>query len=353
MKSFITKIFAFIFIGLVLICIEIILPYNIATFRVWESLNVRIYPILYGCFYPNKVIEMKESSDLTHHTDYETKTKVVWKTDKLGYRNDSLNSNPDILIVGDSNIVGSSLTQDSTITNLIMQYSEKSAYNVSSVHFESIVKILNDGVIKPPKMLVLSYFERDLPFMRSFDPNSKSNFIKKTAVKYPLVSTIFTQVDRIYKMNLLNFLKARAIGSKGNGIQSPINKEWFFFQGKSAYIESDSINVNKVVALIKDYSDFCRSRKIRFVFMPVPNKETLYFDYVPFESQPKFLEIVLAKLDSLGIENINLLSKYNQAKSSSIQVFHKNDTHWNVEGCRIGAKSIIEKFNSGIKSHQN
>ena len=93
-----------------------ILPIDFFTFRIWESLLATPYRYP-GVFYPNMhVIKEHEYGDryrILAPQDNKSK-KVEWWTDSYGYRNRpelaKLNKY-DAVILGDSNIVGSSLDQ--------------------------------------------------------------------------------------------------------------------------------------------------------------------------------------------------------------------------------------------------
>ena len=58
-----------------------------------------------GSYYPNKILEMNEFGDLGHHTDYKVVKKVIWKTDKLGFRNSNSIDSSSIYLIGDSFLV--------------------------------------------------------------------------------------------------------------------------------------------------------------------------------------------------------------------------------------------------------
>ena len=71
---------------------------------------------------------MVEEGDLAHHTKYSIDKNVFWKTDRLGYRNTSYISNPDILLIGGSNIVGSSLSQEETLASRLIDMTDLKLY---------------------------------------------------------------------------------------------------------------------------------------------------------------------------------------------------------------------------------
>ncbi|TXE17119.1 hypothetical protein ES692_10700 [Psychroserpens burtonensis] len=61
-----------------------------------------------------------------------------WITDKLAYRNNTFIKKADLLLIGDSFIVGSSIAQDSTLTNLIKKINSKVS-NIAPAGFDEFV----------------------------------------------------------------------------------------------------------------------------------------------------------------------------------------------------------------------
>ncbi|MDI7259530.1 MAG: hypothetical protein QME90_06390, partial [Thermodesulfobacteriota bacterium] len=88
MKKILFKSALFLLPFFLSIFIELfILPIDLFTFRVWESLVVRKYRnILAGPFYPNMEITKIEEGDLAHHTRFAVKKEVQWITDRYGFR---------------------------------------------------------------------------------------------------------------------------------------------------------------------------------------------------------------------------------------------------------------------------
>lgn len=120
-----------------LIILELfILPIDFFTFRVWESLlsSPYRYP---GVFYPNMhVIKNHEYGDRYRILDPQDNKfkKVEWWTDSYGYRNRpelAKLKKYDAVILGDSNIVGSSLDQKNTLSEVLSASGGINAYSYS------------------------------------------------------------------------------------------------------------------------------------------------------------------------------------------------------------------------------
>ncbi len=92
------------------------------------------------------------------------KKSELWITDEIGYRNNKFIEDPDVLLIGDSFILGSSLSQDSTLTNLLMakfNYKLK-FYNLAPASFIDFKVLFDNKIIKKPKLIIFSMGERDM-----------------------------------------------------------------------------------------------------------------------------------------------------------------------------------------------
>ncbi len=340
MKKFVVRTLLSVFFPLIILAgTEILLPLNTFTFRAWESLIVKTSEVFYGTFYYEKKLEMTEQGDLAHHTKFAVEKKVKWQTDKLGFRNDVFKKNPEILLIGDSFIAGSALSQENTLSELINIKTGKSVYSTAPYGLNTLFKMFNDGTLEKPDILIMSYVERNI---KDFGPLPCTN--SKTFMKDLQLNGIFKffaeQFDKVSKLSSLNYLKARLSGSTGRGKQSPVNENFFFFEGKDAFISPDS--AEKCAELILSYQNYFKSIGIDFIFIPLPNKETVYYELVPFEKQPDFLDSLHFYLTKKGVRTINTKELFDFWKNEGAELYHSDDTHWNKNAANILSDEIIE-----------
>ncbi len=133
-----------------------------------------------------------------------------------------------------------------------------------------------------------------------------------------------------------------------NAEQSEINKKMFFLNGKD---QADYMtNLITVAEVIESYKNFCDSLGIGFLFLPLPDKETVYYDLVPFKEQPNYLFELDAELKTRNISTINSLNAFNRyrQKNNSL-IYHLDDTHWNSKGVNIIAEEIIKEIRTNKK----
>lgn len=356
-KNYPTKYLLFFLPFIAAICLELfIFPIHRFTFRVWESLAVkRSFGILKGQFYPNMEVEKIEEGDLAYYTQCAVKKTVWWVTDKYGYRkaNVLLDKHP-IVIVGDSNIAGSSLSQEELLSEVLEKKLRQSVYPLAGERLRALFK--HDLISRNlPDIVVLAGVERELP--ESLPPLTHKDLrtpssLEKAMRKLRLNSAlqnIAIVIDRIFKANMLNYLRARINRSSpskcggSTGMECPI----FFLQGASINVSASPKRIEKAAERIKAYDNFLKTRGIRFIFLPVPNKETIHYQYLK-TNRPDFLERLAEKLQELNIEVINTQKIFdNYYQETGAMLYHTDDSHWNALGVEIIAeqleKQIIER----------
>lgn len=322
--------------------------------------------ILPGKFYPNIEITKVEEGDLAHHTKFTHRKKVKWFTDQYGYRKQNTNQNKhEVVIIGDSNIAGSGLTQEEILSEVLEKKLQESVYPMSPASLNTFLK---EGRFKkdPPDIVIISSVERfifDLPPPK--DPSRKMSSRLEThlrEIRYRLkdeftrnrfIQCLGVCLDRLYKANMLQYLRAslRRIGTSqseevpSNSVPSK-NGPVFFLQGPDANKDVPKDRFDKAVQIIKAYDELLRSKGIRFIFLPIPEKENIYYASL-HTKRPVFLEQLISTLRKMGVETVDTQSAFEDAFQKGILLYHANYTHWNENAVRIAAdllaKMIQEK----------
>lgn len=346
MNKFLKKLICFILIPIsILWIVEIFcLPINYFSHRNWEAMLLQSKIPIYGPCFPNVDIQSVEQGDLAYRTEFAIDKKVIWKTDKLGFRNEKVMSEPDVLVIGDSFIAGSSLSQEQTFTDELSKVFQGKfkIYNFAPSSFSYWVRLMDQGTIKKPKYVIFSIVERNIPELYV---NTKINYGSyrervKCKIREIGLAPIIERLTRFYS---LKWMTSRIRNNKGIGIQSEINKKMFFLQGKSVEGRNED-DVQKTVEAIVSYKKYCDSIGVKFLFLPMPNKETVYYDLVPLSRQPDFLFKVNFLLDQKGIPTINTLAIYNKSKQSDKFLYQLDDTHWNNYGVCVVAEAVKSRL---------
>lgn len=136
-----------------------VLPIDFFAFRVWEAAlaSPARYP---GPYYPNlHVLKEKEYGDYYRVGERLKKHKPVeWYTDNFGWRNrPSVEQSPqyDVVLLGDSNIVGSYLDQKDTLSEVLMRNAFGAAYSYAYAHDHISLAFSDERLLaKSPKLFV-------------------------------------------------------------------------------------------------------------------------------------------------------------------------------------------------------
>ena len=350
-KNFLRKLSYFILIPFIILgIIDAFLPITFFTHRHFEAISFQSGIPSKTKFYPLISSQMFAVGDLCHHTPFEVYKYERWVTDKLGYRNEKFIRKADILFLGDSFFQGSGLSQEETISEQVNRKSTKhwSTYSMAPSDINVFLRLLEERVISKPKILVFSCVERNIPSKIENDFNKKNGNLRNVLKSVFSYHNMNVYLDKALKHYSLLWLKARLSESKGLGKQSPIRKEMFFLKGKNQKYPLE--NIPNTLKILKSYKKLCDSLDISFLFVPMPNKETVYFNYVPFMKQPDYLLKLNTLLLKDSIETINTLSIYNNyLKHSKRLVYHTDDTHWNKNGVALISNAIIEKISTNSK----
>ncbi|OJU47069.1 MAG: hypothetical protein BGN96_06180 [Bacteroidales bacterium 45-6] len=342
MKHFLIKISLFFLIPTIgIILCSLFLPIDTLAYRPWEGLRYSKAQTD-SPFYPNSFVSMNSVGDLCHHTENAVMKQEQWQTDELGFRNNKYIKNPDILIIGDSFVAGTGLTQANTLCNQLIALSgDTKVYNIAPSSMSEFDNLLQTGKLGKPKLLVFSIVERNVPenIQQHHSANSKpekmKDFISSNALEVCM--------DKIAKSTLLNWIKARALRQGGNGIRSTNHSNMYFLQGAKQRHKKDDL-ASTTAALIS-YKQYCDSLGVKFLFLPIPDKETVYHELVPIVRQSDYLLQLDSLLSVRGIPSINCLKVYNDyRKTDSSLLYHLDDTHWNSRAVTIIAKEIVKQM---------
>jgi hypothetical protein len=320
------------------------LPINAFTFRAWETLGVANLH-LPGPFYPNQDLDMMSAGD--QQPRIKTK-RVRFITDKYGFRNRPERSdlNHDIVVIGDSNIAGSHIDQENTISEVLERKCNCSVYNYAYVLPRNILSFFNDPrfIKNPPKYLV---FE-----MRRGDVNTKvleeiptcdnsRTALANTWDAYScrdlswldhLIGKIPTRgrilIDRFTKQPLFHFAKSRL------GIAAPPS-----FVRSEAKTEDVDALINYSLEKIKNYDQEAKKRGIHFIF--------LFYPYFIHD-----VDALISKLKAEDVDTIAFLpdGKRRWTKEDYNNWIHKEDSHWLESSIVETADLIMEKVRGFEKS---
>ncbi|MBQ8304789.1 MAG: hypothetical protein IJX90_01015 [Blautia sp.] len=113
------------------------------------------------------------------------------------------------------------------------------------------------------------------------------------------------------------------------------------YQGTSALSDRELYNIAHSFRMAQDY---LASRQIRFLYVPVPNKNTLYGENMPYYYDYKVSQEhnLLRLYPFLDAENVAWLDLYSLLKEQPGTLYHVKDSHWTSEGAALAADAIMD-----------
>lgn len=115
---------------------------------------------------------------------------------------------------------------------------------------------------------------------------------------------------------------------------------------RNALSKSEIQNIGITLSLIQERVE---TNGGTFLFVPVPNKNTIYPEYMPMRyvhAEENNLTRLQAALDCDEVNYVNLKEKLSDAKRScgDARLYYKRDTHWTVFGALVGYENIMDSL---------
>jgi hypothetical protein len=331
------------------------LPSSWFTFRCWEALSIFDRTFLESTpFYPLQELTMEEEGDLGHGTWIAEKRISRWATDRFGFRNEPWSEVPDVVMTGDSFVIGSGVSQEDIFSE---QLSDLTGLKVVNMAKASIRDILDLKVFEyqKPKWVILGVVERELPSVPFYLLKSENQYPDWR--NEPLMDGIIFW-DKILKAVPLRKCRASVFQFIADGIYHRWNRpssmsnkhlplgmipandpqEAYLFGSKNrGWIPREKL-FHSVSSLHELHSELL-SLGINFLFCPFPDKETAYSERLDVPDEPRNLDTVEQLCEQYNVPMVNPLPALKQAAHKE-SIYYRDDTHFNPRGIRITAKEI-------------
>ena len=210
---------------------------------------------------------------------------LLWEIDQYGYRKKNTDrSKHEIVIIGESNIAGSSLTQKDMLSELLEEKLNVSVYPLAPVTITAFFKEKR-FINHPPDIAIFASIERLIPHieMPKLPRKKKSNaLVSKLENKIEdnrFFQSIAVFLDRLSKGNMLNYLRAGLRRIVSNSRDTPPRRNpLLFLNGKPIIPAITKDHFDRIVQVIEGYDHLFKQRGIRFIFLPIPNQENIYYE---------------------------------------------------------------------------
>ncbi len=315
-----------------------VLPIDFFTFRFYETLNVEYFTSwLNGPFYPNMHLEKIEEGDLSHNTPFAIKRKIITDTDKFGFRKKNTEKKADVVIIGDSFIWGSNLSQDEMLSETLERKINKTVYPYAQAEINDY--IMDERFIQnPPKTVILERIERSiysLPELNQQLLNDPKQLGLQTMAMY---------CDRLMSSRMFSYYKSRfnhiIQKAKPQNVDSVL-----FLNGIRAFKEASTLELIATANVIEGYRDFFKKKNIDFIFLPIPNKENIYYKLFPAAKKYNNLQRLIEILKKRNVRVIDTQSAFETAYGQRGQtLYHRDDTHWNYKGVELTVNLIADSL---------
>lgn len=154
----------------------------------------------------------------------------------------------------------------------------------------------------------------------------------------PFRSSLVTVADYI-KSDLLHSPAANVIRGRDG---------WLFFaETANDYVNSESLtsrDARKIAITLSLLQESTESRGGRFLFVPVPNKNTVYGKYMPAryrQADNNSIETLYDALDQAGVAYTDLMAAFRES-DSDIPLYLRRDTHWNNIGALVAYQAMMD-----------
>ena len=130
-----------------------------------------------------------------------------------------------------------------------------------------------------------------------------------------------------------------------------VGKNGWLYYSKTLddYLSRDvlsDLEINNIVTTLELQQEYVQNYGGKFLFTIVPNKNTLYGDYMPYNynnsENPNNLDKLTLALNNSQVSFCNMKDILSQ--DSSI-LYHKTDTHWNNHGALVGYNALLDSLN--------
>ncbi len=180
----------------------------------------------------------------------------------------------------------------------------------------------------------------------------------EAVVKYPTKYDAYFNDHFGYRNWLINWhsdAKVKWLGMVSSPKVMEGKEGWLFFTGDRiiefccrATKPFSAEQLAEWQRVLEDRRDWLAERGIRFLITVVPNKHTIYPEYLPGwltrvgekSRLEQFMEHMQANSD---VEILDLRDAFFEAKKHE-RLFHRTDTHWNDEGAFVAYREIMSRL---------
>ncbi len=131
---------------------------------------------------------------------------------------------------------------------------------------------------------------------------------------------------------------------------------WLFYESESEdYMDTNAMTeaeVNAVAVSLSLMEEAVEKKGGRFVFVPIPNKASVYGEYMPYyyrKADTNNLDRVMEACRKEGVRYVDMKAVLTAQKDKGL--YHRRDSHWNYQGALIGYNAIMDGLGKEHKTY--
>lgn len=152
-------------------------------------------------------------------------------------------------------------------------------------------------------------------------------------------------------VNMNNVLLYNVFGQSGEDSVIAGSNGWLFYESAlHDYIGEDvltSAEIAKAAKILEMTSEYVKSQGVDFIFASAPNKMEIYGQYMPYyyseDEKDGNYEMLMDALSQTKVNYADLkMTLKDAADTWDINLYHKEDSHWNKMGAAIAYENIMK-----------
>jgi len=342
------------------------------TFRAWEALSAYRSPA--APFEANRRFEKTDSygdlAALGNMPELRQYRSEVFTTDALGFRNPPGASSrpPAAIVVGDSFVVGSGVSDDETVTSRLGALLGCPVYNAGGIDPDPDRLLALARKLNLDRGLVIHQFAEDFE-MPAAPSEARRRYQKALAALGPEAGSLAGRVRGMLTISPLQIASEHALKAWEDGRILPNRYVGRVVRGRLASGDS-------MLFLSYFFGKFHQKREVPTAYWTWLQKELRagglelavvivpsgYRVYRPFLVEPKpkpgeavddYPGRVEDDLRRAGIPALNLTAPLSAAAAKGLQekqyLYWRDDIHWNVQGTEVAAQAIRDGLRDQLR----
>lgn len=315
-------------------------------FRPWERLTRDDA----WTFTPGQRVEMRAVGDLARVRGVgalEHGREVVFSTDRWGFRNPDLPTLPDVVVVGDSYVAGSGMTDDDTVTARLSEHLGRPVYNYALETRAAATLLLMDGRFAehPPRVVIFAPVARaaqPLPARMAPAP-SRPEGLEAPA---ELLSRWLTGLQRDNGVSRLAVDTQQGLRYRFLGLPDMIYPDGepalaLTLAHQRLLTSAEERSAEGVVVSVLALAQALARRGTVLVFSPIPESGTIYPELFPLADRerlatPAFLDVVMSHVARAGVVTVDLRPTFRDHRSPYL--YQRDDSHWGPLATDLAAR---------------